>query len=190
MKFPRTTLLLAAGLAMAAAAPALAQTQGWTYRGGPKAPPSLSSPDYADAYAYYGGDYAPYGGGPAYGYGGAYAYSGPGYDVGYGGAYSPGAPGYYGGYGYGTRANEPLYRCTGPATSDCYNSRALQGTRWVEAGMKATRIVLVLLGVVAVATPAMARHWHYRHHGSYNYGGPHYAVSDYYHNSRQLVGTR
>jgi hypothetical protein len=58
--------------------------------------------------------------------------------------------------------------------------------------MKATRIALVLLAVAAVSTPALARHWHYRHYGNgnYNYGGPHYAVSDYYHNSRQLVGTR
>jgi hypothetical protein len=115
MKFPRTTLL-AAALAMAAAAPALADE--WTYHGGPKGPPSLTSPDYGNAYAYYGGDYAY--GGPDYGYG----YGGPGYYGGYGGA-----PGYFGRYGYGVRVNEPLYRCTGPATSDCYNSRALEGSR-------------------------------------------------------------
>jgi len=59
------------------------------------------------------------------------------------------------------------------------------------------RIALILLVLASAATPALARSWHYRHHhgwygyrGSYNYGGPHYAASDYYHNSRQLVGTR
>ncbi len=101
---------LAAVLATAAAAPATADE--WTYRGGPKSPPSLTSSDYASDYGYYGG---PYGGPgyayePGYGYGGAYAYSGPD-------------------YGYRGRVNEPLYRCSGPATSDCYNSRALQGSR-------------------------------------------------------------
>jgi len=52
-----------------------------------------------------------------------------------------------------------------------------------------TRIALVALAIAIVSTPAMARHYRY-HHGNYNYGGPHYAVSDAYHNSRQLVGTR
>jgi len=58
--------------------------------------------------------------------------------------------------------------------------------------MKTTGFALVLLALAGAATPAMAR-WHHRYygyHGSYNYGGPHYAVSDYYHNSRMLVGTR
>ncbi len=100
-------IALAAVLAASAAAPAAAD-EWWTYRGGPNGPPSLTSPEYVPGYAYYGGPY----GAPGYGYGGAYAYSGPGY-----------------GYGYGPRVNAPLYRCTGPATSDCYNSRALQGTR-------------------------------------------------------------
>ncbi len=54
---------------------------------------------------------------------------------------------------------------------------------------KTTGFALILLALAAAATPALAR-WHYRYHGSYNYGGPHTAVSDYYHNSRQLVGTR
>ncbi len=55
-----------------------------------------------------------------------------------------------------------------------------------------TRIALILLALAAASTPALARSWHYRHWngGNYNYGGPHYAVSDAYHNSRQLVGTR
>jgi len=97
-------IALAAVLAAAAAAPAAAD-EWWTYRGGPKGRPSLTSPEYAPDYGYSGG--------PAYGYGGAYAYSGPEYS----------------GEVYGPRANEPLYRCNGPATSDCYNSRALQGTR-------------------------------------------------------------
>lgn len=53
------------------------------------------------------------------------------------------------------------------------------------------RIALMLLALATASTPALARHWQYRHYsGNYNYGGPHYAVSDYYHNSRQLVGTR
>ncbi len=54
------------------------------------------------------------------------------------------------------------------------------------------RIALILLALATAATPALARSWHYRHWngGSYNYGGPHYTVSDHYHNSRQLVGTR
>ena len=57
--------------------------------------------------------------------------------------------------------------------------------------MKATRLAMILLALTAAATPAMARSWYYRHHGgNYNYGGPHYTVSDHYHNSRQLVGTR
>ena len=54
-----------------------------------------------------------------------------------------------------------------------------------------TRIALILLVLATASSPALARH--YRHHGyggNYNYGGPHYAVSDFYHNSRQLVGTR
>jgi len=105
-------IALAAVLAAAAAAPAAAD-EWWTYRGGPKGPPSLTSPDYASDYGYYGSPY----GAPGYvyepspGYG-AYAYSGPD-----------------SGYGWRGRVNEPLYRCSGPATSDCYNSRALQGSR-------------------------------------------------------------
>jgi hypothetical protein len=60
----------------------------------------------------------------------------------------------------------------------------------------ATRLAVILLALSAAATPAMARSWYYGgygyryHSGNYNYGGPHYAVSDRYHNSRQLVGTR
>ncbi len=100
MKLARR-IALAAILAVAAAAPTLAD-EWWTYRGGPKAPPSLASPDYAGDYAYYDGPY----GEPGYAYGGT-----------------------YGDDGYRGRVNEPLYRCTGPATSDCYNSRALQGSR-------------------------------------------------------------
>ena len=55
-----------------------------------------------------------------------------------------------------------------------------------------TRIAVILLALATASTPALARHHYYRHWngGSYNYGGPHTAVSDYYHNSRQLVGTR
>jgi hypothetical protein len=97
-------IALAAVLATAAAAPAAAN-EWWTYRGGPKGPPSLTSPSYAGDYGYYGQ--------PGYAYGGVYAYSGPDYY----------------GYSYRGPVNEPLYRCTGPATSDCYNSRALQGSR-------------------------------------------------------------
>ncbi len=57
-----------------------------------------------------------------------------------------------------------------------------------------TRIAVILLALATASTPALARHF-YRHHwygasDNYNYGGPHTAVSDYYHNSRQLVGTR
>jgi hypothetical protein len=106
-------LAFAALLATVAAAPATAD-ESWTYRGGPKGPPSLSGPTYTPDYAYYGGYYSP-DVGP--GYGAPYAYSEPA----------------SGGYGYGNdwRANEPLYRCRGPATatSDCYTSRALQGSR-------------------------------------------------------------
>jgi hypothetical protein len=53
-----------------------------------------------------------------------------------------------------------------------------------------TRIALILLALATASTPALARHYRHWHSGNYNYGGPHYAVSDYYHNSRQLVGTR
>jgi hypothetical protein len=53
--------------------------------------------------------------------------------------------------------------------------------------MTTTRLALILLVLATASTPASAR-W-YRH-GNYNYGGPHYTASDYYHNSRQLVGTR
>ena len=59
-----------------------------------------------------------------------------------------------------------------------------------------TRFLLILLALATASTPALARSWHYHHrgwygyHGSYNYGGPHYSASDYYNNSRQLVGTR
>ena len=52
-----------------------------------------------------------------------------------------------------------------------------------------TRIALILLALATASTPALARSWHYGH-GNYNYGGPHYAVSDATHASRQLVGTR
>ena len=108
------TLTLAVLLATAAAAPVTADEWG-TYRGGPKGPPSLSNPSYTPDYAYYGGYYGSPDVGP--GYGAPYAYSEP-------------ANGGYG-YGYDWRANEPLYRCRGPATatSDCYTSRALQGSR-------------------------------------------------------------
>jgi len=55
----------------------------------------------------------------------------------------------------------------------------------------ATRIALILLALATASTPALARYHHrHWHSGNYNYGGPHYAVSDAYHNSRQLVGTR
>jgi hypothetical protein len=56
-----------------------------------------------------------------------------------------------------------------------------------------TTIAVMLVALAATSTPALARYHHYYHHwngGNYNYGGPHTAVSDYYHNSRQLVGTR
>ncbi len=54
-----------------------------------------------------------------------------------------------------------------------------------------TRIALVLLALATASTPALARHYyHHWNGGNYNYGGAHTAVSDYYHNSRQLVGTR
>ena len=50
-------------------------------------------------------------------------------------------------------------------------------------------LALIVMALAAAATPASAR-WYRHHGGNYNYGGPHYAVSDAYHNSRQLVGTR
>ncbi len=59
-----------------------------------------------------------------------------------------------------------------------------------------TTIAVILVALATATTPALARYYHhhyYYHHwnsGEYNYGGPHTAVSDYYHNSRQLVGTR
>lgn len=64
--------------------------------------------------------------------------------------------------------------------------------------MRTTRLTLILLALATASTPALAHSWHYRHHhgwygyrgGNYNYGGPHFAASDYYHNSRQLTGTR
>jgi hypothetical protein len=63
----------------------------------------------------------------------------------------------------------------------------------MEATMKTT-IAVILVALATASTPALARyHHHYYHYwnsGNYNYGGPHTAVSDYYHNSRQLVGTR
>jgi hypothetical protein len=63
------------------------------------------------------------------------------------------------------------------------------------------RITLIFIAVATASTPVLARSWHHHHHhwhgwyarsygGNYNYGGPHYAASDYYHNSRQLTGTR
>ncbi len=55
---------------------------------------------------------------------------------------------------------------------------------------RTTGLALVLLALATAATPVFARHYRYYHGGNFNYGGPHYAVSDYYHNSRQLVGTR
>lgn len=59
-------------------------------------------------------------------------------------------------------------------------------------------IMLILLALATGSTPALAGHYRYHHYGwfghgyydSYLYAGPHYAVSDYYHNSRMLVGTR
>ena len=54
-----------------------------------------------------------------------------------------------------------------------------------------TRIALILLALATASTPAMARHnYRHWHSGNYNYGGPHTTVSDQYHNSRELVGTR
>jgi hypothetical protein len=50
-------------------------------------------------------------------------------------------------------------------------------------------LALVLIALATAATPAFARYRYY-HGGNYNYGGPHYTASDYYNNSRQLVGTR
>ena len=49
---------------------------------------------------------------------------------------------------------------------------------------------LIAIALAMAATPASARWYRHYHSGNYNYGGPHYAGSDYYHNSRQLVGTR
>jgi hypothetical protein len=125
-----TKIALAAALASAVAAPALAGE--WVYHGGPKYP--LSTTWYEEGYFGYG----PYGGNYGYGglYGGYYGYGGPyggpnGGPYGYAGDAYPGPgyghAGYYGGPAYGR--NERLYRCTGPATSDCYNSRQLAGTR-------------------------------------------------------------
>jgi hypothetical protein len=57
--------------------------------------------------------------------------------------------------------------------------------------MTTTRLAVILLVLATASTPALARHYYYRHwHGNYNYGGPHYTVGDYYNNSRSLVGTR
>jgi len=53
-----------------------------------------------------------------------------------------------------------------------------------------TRIALIVLALATATSPALARHYRYYHHGNYNWGGPHTAVSDAYHNSRSLVGTR
>jgi hypothetical protein len=58
-----------------------------------------------------------------------------------------------------------------------------------------TRLAVILLALATASTPALARHWHYRHYygyygGNYNYGGPHYITDDFTNNSRQLVGTR
>jgi len=72
-------IALAGVLAVAAAAPATAD-EWWTYRGGPKGPPSLTSPDYVGNYGFYGansGSIYAYGG--AYGYGDAYGYAAPRY---------------------------------------------------------------------------------------------------------------
>jgi hypothetical protein len=55
---------------------------------------------------------------------------------------------------------------------------------------RTTGLALILIVLATAATPASARYYRYYHGGNYNYGGPHYAASDYYHNSRQLVGTR
>jgi hypothetical protein len=59
-----------------------------------------------------------------------------------------------------------------------------------------SKIALVVLAIVVTSSPALARHnWHsWRHGWHYHYGWYHHgytpAVSDYYHHSRQLVGTR
>jgi hypothetical protein len=59
--------------------------------------------------------------------------------------------------------------------------------------------LIALALAAATAMPAQARwyghrYYHgwygYHHGGNYNFGGPHYAASDFYHNSRQLTGTR
>jgi hypothetical protein len=49
---------------------------------------------------------------------------------------------------------------------------------------------LILMALATAATPASARWYRHYNGGNYNYGGPHYTASDYYHSSRQLVGTR
>ncbi len=62
-----------------------------------------------------------------------------------------------------------------------------------------TKSILALIALacafVALAPPADARHYrdgwrHYRHHYAWYRHGYRPAVSDYYHRSRQLVGTR
>jgi hypothetical protein len=88
-------------MALGFAGPAIAQAA-WDYHGGPKAPQSLAGPGYDDGdYAYVG--VGPYGMGP------------------YGEA--------YGGDGVGPNGPVYRYRCAGPATSDCYRGRELQGGR-------------------------------------------------------------
>jgi hypothetical protein len=59
--------------------------------------------------------------------------------------------------------------------------------------MKTTKIVLAVLIAVVSAAPAYAwyghGYYHHRYYAHYRYGyAP--AVSDYYHHSRDLVGTR
>jgi hypothetical protein len=57
--------------------------------------------------------------------------------------------------------------------------------------IRTSSVALVVLALAGAASPALAQGWrhhgaHYRHH----YYGWYPTVSDYYHHSRMLVGTR
>src|SRR5262249_1208329 len=68
-----------------------------------------------------------------------------------------------------------------PKGPDCAPGASIQEGPIDRRSTMTPRIALILLALATASPPALARHyrhWHGWYGGNYNYGGPHYAVSD------------